>query len=90
VEAARGAALLVPPGDATALAAALRRAALDGALRARLAEAGLARAAELDWSAVAARVLHVYRAAAAARSPAGRLGAREPAAPRAARLEALG
>jgi len=38
-------ALLVPPGDAGALAAALRRVLGDGALRARLGAAGVARAA---------------------------------------------
>src|SRR5215210_3132314 len=43
-EAARGAALLVPPGDAGAAAAALGRMASDPALRERLTEAGAARA----------------------------------------------
>lgn len=64
-EAARGAALLVRPGDPAELAAALARAAEDGVLRARLAAAGRARAEALSWSRVAARVLHVYRAAGA-------------------------
>jgi phosphatidylinositol alpha-mannosyltransferase len=73
-EAARGAALLVPAGDAAALAAALRRAILDEDLRAALVRRGRARAAALSWSRVAARVLEVYRRAAPAR----------PAAPRAA------
>jgi phosphatidylinositol alpha-mannosyltransferase len=69
-EAARGAVLLVPPGDPGALAAALRRACDDGELRARLVARGRARAAALCWTRIAARVLHVYRAAAAARSGA--------------------
>lgn len=65
-EAARGAALLVPPGDAGALAAALGRAGEDAALRARLAQRGRVRADALCWTRVAARVLHVYRSAGAA------------------------
>jgi phosphatidylinositol alpha-mannosyltransferase len=72
-EAARGAALLVPPRDAPALAGALARAATDAPLRARLAAAGRARAEALSWRLVAERVLHVYRAAGAAeraRAPA--------------------
>jgi phosphatidylinositol alpha-mannosyltransferase len=63
-EAARGAALLAPAGDARALAGALRRASEDPALRARLVERGRTRAAALCWSRIADRVLHVYRAAA--------------------------
>lgn len=65
-EAARDAALLVAPGDPAALAAALARAGEDEPLRARLVAAGHARAASLSWAHVAARVLHVYRAAGAA------------------------
>lgn len=59
-EAAGGAALLVPRGDGAALAEALWRVGQDGALRAGLAERGLARARALDWARVADRVLHVY------------------------------
>jgi phosphatidylinositol alpha-mannosyltransferase len=66
-EAARGAALLVPPGDPAALAAALARAGQDEALRARLRARGQARADALCWSRIAARVLHVYETATTAR-----------------------
>ena len=62
-EAARGAALLVPPGDAAALAEALWRVGQDGPLRARLAARGVARAQVLDWSRVAEHVLRIYRRA---------------------------
>lgn len=65
VEAARGAALLVPPGDAGALAVALRRVCVEPSLRVRLVTRGRARAEALCWTRVAARVLHVYRSAAA-------------------------
>jgi phosphatidylinositol alpha-mannosyltransferase len=64
-EAARDAALLVAPGDPARLAGALARAGEDEPLRARLVAAGRARAASLSWARVAARVLHVYRAAGA-------------------------
>jgi phosphatidylinositol alpha-mannosyltransferase len=59
-EAARGAALLVPPGDGPALAEAIWRLGQDGPLRARLAERGVARAQALDWSHVADHVLRIY------------------------------
>lgn len=65
-EAARGAALLVPRGDAGALAVALWRAGQDPALRAKLAARGRARADALCWTRVAARVRHIYETAAAA------------------------
>ena len=39
--------LLVPPGEVTALAAALRRLVADAALRQRMGEAGRARAVSL-------------------------------------------
>ncbi len=64
-EAARGAALLVRAGDPGALAAALRAAGRDPALRATLVQRGRARAAALSWTGVAARVLDVYRRAGA-------------------------
>jgi glycosyltransferase involved in cell wall biosynthesis len=69
VEAARGAALLVPPADPAALAEALWRVSLDHELRARLAARGHARAGALSWARIAARVAHVYEAAIAERSP---------------------
>lgn len=52
-EVAGEAALLVPSGDVGALAAALGRVADDGALRARLVEAGQARAAAFSWEETA-------------------------------------
>jgi len=58
--AAAGAALLVPPGDAPALAAALERVSGSADLRARMSEAGMRRSAELDWPHVAARVRAFY------------------------------
>jgi phosphatidyl-myo-inositol alpha-mannosyltransferase len=64
-EAARGAALLVPPGDPGALADGLRRVAEDRVLRARLVAAGRARAEALSWSRVAERVAAAYRSAGA-------------------------
>jgi glycosyltransferase involved in cell wall biosynthesis len=52
--------LLVPPGDAAALAAALRRLAADTALRKRLAAAGLREARESHaWSARAADIVSI-------------------------------
>lgn len=69
-EAARGAALLAPPGDGAALADALWRVAGDGALRRRLVERGLARVQALDWAHVAEHVLRIYgRALACEVSP---------------------
>jgi phosphatidylinositol alpha-mannosyltransferase len=66
-EAARGAALLVPPGDAAALAEALWRAAGDPALREKYRARGEARAATLGWTRVASHVARVYAYAAAHR-----------------------
>ena len=68
-EAARGAAVLVPPGSPAALAEALWRVGQDGPLRARLAERGIARAQALDWSHVAEHVLRIYRRAGAGGDP---------------------
>jgi glycosyltransferase-like protein len=56
---AHDAALLVPPGDSAALAAALARAA-DPALAARLRDAGLAVAARWSWDAAAAAHERAY------------------------------
>ncbi len=68
-EAARGAALLAAPGDPGSLAVAIWRAGRDPLVRERLAARGRARAAALCWSRVAARVLHIYRVAAAGGRP---------------------
>lgn len=54
-------ALMVPPGDAGALADALVQLLDDAALRARLGATGRERALEFDWRHVAGRVLDVYR-----------------------------
>lgn len=62
-EAAAGAALLVPPGDPAALAAAVVRVADDPAARSRMVELGRRRAAALDWHRVAIRVQSVYHEA---------------------------
>ncbi|BDG03259.1 glycosyltransferase family 4 protein [Anaeromyxobacter oryzae] len=62
-EAARGAALLAPAGDAGQLAVALWRAGQDPELRQRLVARGRARADALCWTRVAGRVLHIYRSA---------------------------
>jgi phosphatidylinositol alpha-mannosyltransferase len=59
-EAARGAARLVPPNDAAALAEALWSAGRDPAERQRLIRLGLRRAPALDWPHVARRVVRVY------------------------------
>jgi phosphatidylinositol alpha-mannosyltransferase len=64
-EAARGAALLSPAGDAGQLADALWRVGRDAPLRARLTERGRARAETLSWSHVAAHVARIYVAAGA-------------------------
>ncbi|WP_454051174.1 glycosyltransferase [Cellulomonas sp. Marseille-Q8402] len=56
-----GAGVLVPPGDAPALAAALASVALDPDRAAGLRAAGLARAAEYTWPAIAERYEAMYR-----------------------------
>ena len=71
-EAARGAAVLVAPGDAAALAEALWRMATDGAARERYRTRGQARAATLGWSRVASHVARIYDYAAAHRRTAAR------------------
>lgn len=57
-------AVLVEPGDATALAAAIRRVLGDGALRRRLVEAGEARAQEFSMDRLAECYLDLYERAA--------------------------
>jgi phosphatidyl-myo-inositol alpha-mannosyltransferase len=53
-------ALLVPPGDAAALGAALTRVLVDADLAAQLAEGGSRRAEELSMDNLAARYLGIY------------------------------
>lgn len=53
-------ALLVPPGDAPALAAALRRALADNAVSARLAAAGELRAGDFSMDALAEQYVALY------------------------------
>ncbi len=62
--------LLVPAGDALALAEALRRLALDEPLRAQMAVAARERAERFAWPHVAAEVLDCYEQARAIASPA--------------------
>jgi phosphatidylinositol alpha-mannosyltransferase len=66
--------LLVPPGDALALAESLRRLALDERLRARMAGAARERAERFAWPAVAAEVVDSYEQALSIARPATRLG----------------
>ena len=69
--------LLVPPGDAPALAGALERVLGDGALRQRLVTAGYARAQDFSMSTLAERYLALYREVAAdAGAGSGRWAAR--------------
>jgi glycosyltransferase involved in cell wall biosynthesis len=56
--------LLVPPGDAAQLSAALVTLAGDRDLARRLGEAGRARAERVDWSDIALEYDEVYRRAA--------------------------
>ena len=68
--------LLVAPGDALALAEALRALALDPSMRARMASAARERAERFAWPHVAAEVLDCYEQALRVGSPAGRAGSR--------------
>jgi phosphatidyl-myo-inositol alpha-mannosyltransferase len=67
--------LLVAPGDALALAEALRRLALEEPLRARMASAARERAERFAWPHVAAEVIDCYEQAIAIGSPARALPA---------------
>jgi phosphatidylinositol alpha-mannosyltransferase len=67
--------LLVAPGDALALAEALRHLALNEPLRARMALAARERAERFAWPCVAAEVLDAYEQAIATPVPAKRLSA---------------
>lgn len=58
-----GAGLLVPPGDAQALAAAIERLRRDPALAARIKETARRRVASYDAATMAERVVEVYRSA---------------------------
>ena len=58
------AAELVAPGDHEAMAAALARVIDDDGLRARLVQAGRARAASFTWESAAASMIDLYRVAA--------------------------
>lgn len=64
-------ALLVPPGDSVALAAALRRAIEDPALRERLATAAATRAPEFDVRRAVATIEDIYERLAEGRGGAG-------------------
>ncbi|MBM2849170.1 MAG: hypothetical protein HW418_2112 [Anaerolineales bacterium] len=65
-EVAGDAALLVPPTDVDALAAALDRALTDEALRADLIARGRARARQFSWAKSAQQLLGIYHAVCAA------------------------
>lgn len=71
VVAAGDEAVLVPPGDASALRGAIARVLDDAALAAALVAAGRRRVAELDWTHVAARVRSHYVAAVSGRASTG-------------------
>jgi phosphatidylinositol alpha-mannosyltransferase len=64
--------LLTPPGDALALAEALRSLALDPAARIRMAAAARLRAERFAWPHVAAEVLDCYEQALSVGRPATR------------------
>ena len=55
--------LIVPPRNASAIAAAFRRLLCDSALRARLAEAALARVSGMTWTRTAQATLESYERA---------------------------
>ncbi len=63
--------VLVAPGDALALAEALRDLALDAPLRARMASAARERAERFAWPQVAAEVIDCYEDAVRVPAPAG-------------------
>ena len=65
--------MLVPPGDALALAEALRALALEPARRAAMAAAARERAERFSWAHVAEEVVDVYEQAIAVGQPATRL-----------------
>jgi phosphatidylinositol alpha-mannosyltransferase len=65
--------VLVPPGDALALAEALRALALDPARRASMAASARARAERFSWAHVAEEVVGCYEQAIAVGQPATRM-----------------
>jgi len=65
--------LLVPPGDALALAEALRSLALESSRRTAMAAAARQRAERFSWTHVAEEVVDVYEQAIAVGRPATRL-----------------
>lgn len=67
-------ALLVPPGDAPAMAAAVLRLAAEPALAASLREAGLRQVQQYTWHSVRPRLLDVYRAVVNGRASATPVG----------------
>ncbi|MDX1665539.1 MAG: glycosyltransferase family 1 protein [Candidatus Promineifilaceae bacterium] len=71
-EVAGAGALLVEAEDTAALAAAIRRMALDDALREQLVEAGAANVARFSWPETARQVLDLLEAVAAGEGRAGR------------------
>lgn len=75
-EVAGDAAILTPPGDTTALAAAMRRALGDAALRAELSRGGLAQARRFSWRRAADQTLSLLERAAARGRPAHTSGGR--------------
>jgi glycosyltransferase involved in cell wall biosynthesis len=68
----RASGLLVPPGDAEALARALGSVLGDPALAARLADGGRTRAAAFDWATITPRLEGLYAAAIGGAGPAQR------------------
>ena len=70
-ELAGEAGLLVPPAAEEQIAGALETLVFEGATRARLAEAGLARAARFTWEETARRTRAAYTEALARRRPSG-------------------
>ncbi len=65
--------LLVPPGDAAALATALRDLALDPGRRGAMAEAAAAQAPRYGWERISGDVLAAYGDAIAMPAPSGRV-----------------
>ena len=77
-----GAGVLVPPGDAVALAESLLRVFKIEGLRSRLTEAGLRTVEQFAWPSVAERVLATYEEALARRTKAPRPKSSRPKTPR--------